>query len=187
MSIAILGWGSLLWEQAPDFDCWRGAWQLDGPVLSLEFSRISKSRSGALTLVVDPEHGTPNRVAWCCSRRHALEPAIDDLRRREGTTTGHIGAVGRSFARVRSRHPPTNEAVLYWTTAHGLDAAIWTDLPSNFGEKTGRPFSVPAAIDYLQSLDPAARERAFEYIRKTPPFIRTPLRGALRAELQTSI
>jgi hypothetical protein len=53
--IAMLGWGSLLWEGGADFDRWRNEWRFDGPTLSLEFSRISSSRLGALTLVVD--HG----------------------------------------------------------------------------------------------------------------------------------
>jgi hypothetical protein len=48
--IAILGWGSLLWEGGTDFDRHHGDWQFDGPTLRLEFSRISTSRLGALTL-----------------------------------------------------------------------------------------------------------------------------------------
>jgi len=69
LRIAILGWGSLLWEGGPEFDSWHGPWQYDGPTLKLEFSRVSKKRLRALTLVIDSEHGTETAVAWCLAKR----------------------------------------------------------------------------------------------------------------------
>jgi hypothetical protein len=62
--IVILGWGSLLWDRRAAFDEQRGEWQFDGPNLSLEFSRISKTRAGALTLVIDPINGERCSVAY---------------------------------------------------------------------------------------------------------------------------
>ena len=44
--IALLGWGSLLWDEDEEFDDLHGRWRYDGPALKLEFSRISKSRGG---------------------------------------------------------------------------------------------------------------------------------------------
>jgi len=73
MHIAILGWGSLLWDQRPEFDDHHGLWELDGPNLKIEFSRISQTRGGALTLVIDPTNGTRCRVAHTKSKRHGLE------------------------------------------------------------------------------------------------------------------
>lgn len=53
MRIAILGWGSLLWETDTDraeaFDKHREKWCDAGPHLRLEFSRISASRRNGLT------------------------------------------------------------------------------------------------------------------------------------------
>lgn len=48
MAIAILGWGSLIW--CPGNLRIRGPWRHDGPVLPIEFARISAD--GRLTLVV---------------------------------------------------------------------------------------------------------------------------------------
>ena len=93
MRIAILGWGSLLWEDSPDFDRWHEAWEDDGPTLKIEFSRVSTSRLGALTLVIDEEHGAPTRVAWCLSKRTNTDDAVCDLRCREGTTLKNIGRI----------------------------------------------------------------------------------------------
>jgi len=44
MRIAILGSGSLPWEGGLDFDRWHGPWEYDGPILKLEFSRVSEKR-----------------------------------------------------------------------------------------------------------------------------------------------
>jgi hypothetical protein len=76
LRIAILGWGSLLWDEDLDFDGSHGTWQHDGPTLKLEFSRVSTTRLGALTLVIDTEHGAETAVAWCLSKRTTLADAI---------------------------------------------------------------------------------------------------------------
>jgi hypothetical protein len=88
--IAILGWGSLLWEGGSDFDQGHDDWRGDGPTLSLEFSRVSSSRLGALTLVIDPQHGSVATVAWCLSKRKSPEDAVADLRCREGCSARNI-------------------------------------------------------------------------------------------------
>ena len=178
----MLGWGSLLWEAAPEFDQWHDPWRLDGPTLKLEFSRVSSSRKGALTLVIDPRHGAPNPVAYCTSRRATLDDAFADLNRREGTIQGNIGRISTANGDCRCRDPASGEAIRAWATMKGFDAVVWTDLSSNFKEKTGQVFSVAAAIDYLRTLDPIASTKAVEYIRKAPPFIQTPLRNALETD-----
>jgi len=91
--IAILGWGSLLWgvENNRDFERLHGPWMSDGPELQLEFSRKSRTRAGALTLVIDPKHGAASRVAYAFSARAEPQEAINDLLRREGTTSENIG------------------------------------------------------------------------------------------------
>ena len=181
--IAILGWGSLLWEPWPDFDRWRDAWRIDGLALKLEFSRISSSRKGALTLVIDPVCGVPNPVAYSISARAAVDDALADLQRREGTTALHIGYVCLASSRHRYRDLDAGKTIEAWGSRNGLDAVIWTDLPSNFEEKTGLRFSVTDAIEYLKKLDESSRSTALQYICQAPPFVQTPLRSALGADL----
>jgi hypothetical protein len=60
-----------------------------------------------------------------------------------------------------------------------FDAVVWTDLPSNFVDKTGFDFSVSAAIKYLERLHPTVREVADTYIRRAPLFTQTPFRRAM--------
>jgi hypothetical protein len=179
--IAVLGWGSLLWDGGTEFDAWHGPWRFDGPVLDVEFSRISKSRRGALTLVLDPEHGTPNQVAYCLSKRSVVADALADLRRRERTNDRNIGTIVLPEKRARSHHLPSCEAIRDWAGEKKLYAVIWTDLPSNFNEQVGQPFSVEAALTYLKDLPPAGQQQAAEYFSRAPSFIHTRLRDALRA------
>jgi hypothetical protein len=82
------------------------------------------------------------------------------------------------------RHPQVVATIAAWAEASGYDAAIWTALKSNFDEsgKGGEPFSVTAAIRYLEALnakDPAAFARALVYIRNAPPEVETPVRDAV--------
>jgi hypothetical protein len=177
--IAILAWGSLIWEDRPEFDEQREQnWLLDGPTLKVEFSRISESRQGALTLVIDETHGAEATVAWCLSKRQSVEDAICDLRCRESTTVEKIGHVRLPA----DPSAPQNPIISAWASGKNLDAVIWTALTSNFQKKTKKEFSVGAAVGYIKTLDPCGKAKAAEYIWRAPAFVKTPLRDALQQE-----
>lgn len=180
--ILILGWGSLLWEAAPEFDRWHGPWHAEGPPLKLEFSRVSSSRDGILTLVIDPERGAVNSVAYTASRRALLPDAVADLRSREKTTAENIGRIGPAEGDHHYRDPASADAITAWAGANGAKAVVWTDLASNFGQKIGEDFSVTSAMNYLKDLDAPVRAKAIDYISRVPPFIETPLRTALATQ-----
>ena len=76
MSIAILGWGSLINE--PRGLPIAGDWQQDGPSLWIEFSRISRKgeRAGCLTLVIDERRGSEVATLHAPSTRPQLPQAI---------------------------------------------------------------------------------------------------------------
>lgn len=179
--IALLGWGSLLWEGGNTFDDWHEPWQCDGPSLRIEFSRISSSRKGALTLVIDPENGVPVRVAWCLSRRRTINEAIEDLRKREHTTVQNIGRFAVT-GETDCRDMGSLDSINSWATERELDGVVWTNLRSNFAKKVGEPFSVDAAIRYLKSLEGESRTRAAEYLMRAPSFVQTPVRNAFNSE-----
>lgn len=179
--IAILGWGSLLWDEHPDFDGQHGEWKLDGPELQIEFSRISQSRQGALTLVIDPTNGVGCQVAYTASTRRDADDAICDLRSREGTTRSNIGFYFADGSRSQSKDKGTLATVKTWATAKNIDVVVWTDLPTNFEIQQSRKFSVESALAYLRKLDAKAKAGASEYVWCAPDFVRTPLRTALEA------
>ena len=137
--IALLGWGSLLWDNDKQFDDWHEHWQGDGPKLKLEFSRISSSRCGALTLVIDPDNGFTNSVCWTLSRRTDISDVIQDLKKREKTICRYIGRF--SFGGdEHSSDSRSLSAIRSWANKRGLYGVVWTDLPSSFEKKQVMPF-----------------------------------------------
>jgi hypothetical protein len=152
-----------------------GPWLRGGPSLPLEFSRISKSRGGALTLVIDLENGTETIVSYCVSARTRPSDAIEDLRVREGPTRKEwIGSFRTPFEQSRYFH-----AIRAWASSNAFDDVVWTDLLPDFGALR-RPFSVEAAVAYVEGLDPHGKTLAREYLKKAPNFVQTPVRQALQ-------
>lgn len=173
--IALLGWGSLLWDTDEQFDNRHVQWRRDGPTLKLEFSRISKTRGGALTLVIDSENGMNTQARWSLSRRSRVSDAVDDLKKREKTGRKNIGVYSDAGDRI-GRDEHALSAIGDWAGKRGMDGVVWTDLPSNFETETGERFSVDAGMRYLKTLRGDDREQAFRYIENAPAFVRTPLR-----------
>ncbi len=90
-------------------------------------------------------------------------------------------ASGKQSDFATQSHPNSVAAIAAWATSNGYDAAIWTALASNFDEPDtgGEPFSVTAAIRYLEALesrDRAAFTHALDTIRKAPIEVETPVR-----------
>lgn len=184
MKIAVLGWGSLIWN--PGELKTAAPFAPNGPLLPIEFCRISKD--GRLTLAIDETFGDVCTTYSAPSAFADLDAAIENLRKREGTIASEIGFVqpasGRQSDAAMERHPQVVATIAAWAEAGGYDAAIWTALASNFDEldKAGEPFSVTAAIRYLEGLnakDPAAFRRAWDYIQKAPAEVETPVRDAV--------
>lgn len=182
MRIYLLGWGSLLWDKHPVFDARHGVWQEDGPKLRLEFSRISETRLGALTLVIDAAHGAECQVAYADSTRDDPEDAICDLRNREGTVRARIGFMFLDRSHGQGGDEPTREAIKGWATEKKADVVIWTDLPANFEKEKGKPFSLDEACRHLQELPAEGKAKAAEYVWRAPDFVVTPLRQRLQRE-----
>ncbi|MBI4262614.1 hypothetical protein HY624_03760, partial [Candidatus Uhrbacteria bacterium] len=149
------------------------------PEIKIEFSRVSRTRKGALTLVIDPEHGALSQVAYSWSNRATIEEVVEDLRCREETTLGNIGYVDLQTDTGTYRDAETGDSIRTWMKASEVDAVVWTDLSSNFEERTKQQFSVPAAISYLKGLPETGRAEAKKYFAEAPSFVKTPLRTAV--------
>ncbi|WP_024298220.1 hypothetical protein [Methylomicrobium lacus] len=182
MKIAILGWGSLLWDKSAEFGDQIQEWLPDGPNLMLEFSRISQSRGNALTLVLDAQNGAICKVSYAFSKRKNPDDAICDLRCREGTTLKNIGF----YFADESRSPKYRDAQAFnsiqsWALERKIDVTVWTDLESNFQKQSNEAFSVEAALAYLQ-IDAVDKAKAAQYVQRAPQFIDTPLRKELQVQ-----
>ena len=178
--IAIIGWGSLIWELEALASHVQGGWRQGvGPQLPLEFSRISPKRRGALAVCVDLMDGLPCQTSIIASKRGTPGEARTALARRERAPEGFIGAfcaqTGRHWGRPQVAMPIAN-----WCRAGGWAGAVWTDLHSNFTAETGLVFSLEAACDHLQALEDDSLTEAVRYIEKAPIATNTKLRRHLR-------
>jgi len=185
MKIAVLGWGSLLWDPR-DLQL-ATPFALTGPNLPIEFCRVSKNHR--LTLVIDETFGTLCQTYAATSAYASLDEALENLRLREGMSTtadaGFVETVGQTRSPLAAeRHPHVVETIADWALNAGYDAAIWTALESGFERQSGEPFSVTAAMRFLEKLEqhePEAFARALDYIRRAPGATQTPVRETVAA------
>jgi hypothetical protein len=184
VKIAVLAFGSLVWD--PRGLQTAAKFAPSGPLLPIEFCRLSKD--GRLTLAIDENFGDVCTSYSAPCALDDLDAAIENLRLREKTSAGNVGFVEPASDRQSdvavAHHPQVVATIAAWTEARGYNAAIWTALASNFDEwgKGGEPFSVTAAIRYLEALngqDADKFARALEYIRKAPAEVQTPVRDAV--------
>ena len=195
MKIAVLAWGSVVWERgvlevATDF-------MPDGPHLPVEFCRISGGER--LTLVIDETFGATCPTYAGPGTFGDLNAALLNLWVREGSQGEPLPSDVRRHGRVgftdvssgqksdiaTQRHPRAVAAITAWAQANGYDAAIWTALASRLHEpgKRGEPFTINAAIRYLEDLEKreaATFGLALTYIRKAPIEVQTPVRDAVK-------
>jgi hypothetical protein len=178
----VLAWGSSVWDPR---DLKIGSkFAPNGPLLPIEFCRVSED--GRLTLAIDENFGALCKTYSAPSALDALDAARDSLCLSEGMADARaIGFVepasGRQSDFAMQSHPQVVATIGAWAESLGYDAAIWTALTSNFDDwgKGGEPFSVSAALQYLETLegeDPAKFAQALTYIRKAPLEVETPVR-----------
>lgn len=175
MKIACIGWGSLVWS--PGVLRCKGAWQLDGPALPLEFARTSKD--GRLTLVLT-DGATTVPSLWVELDYADPQSAKDALQGREGTGPLSVGL----WPGPPPRYKVGAGEIAKWAEDKGLDAVVWTALPPKFANADGKaPGSADAAVAYLRGLDAETSTKAREYIEQAPPQIRTAYRTAFEEQL----
>lgn len=167
MKIACIGWGSLVWR--PENLKIQNKWFEDGPLLPIEFTRISDN--DRVTLIIDRE-SSPIRTLWALMSVGELSEAIESLRIRENiqreSLIHHVLASENNSDDIKS-------IIIEWLRYKQLDAAIWTGL--SYSKKTNqeRP-SIEEILHHLTTIDHNSRKNAEEYIRKTPRQVDTAYR-----------
>ena len=184
MKIAILAWGSLIWQPKELAYNKTFGWQKDGPILPIEFARISKD--GRLTLVIT-ENGTKVPVLFTLSNCHNLEEAVLNLAVREGSGRNSIGSYDKNKDTFSSKFQFENE-IKNWIKNTDFDAVIWTNLGENWNIKNEkgdiiRQIEPERRIEYLKELKGNTSVIAEEYIRRTPIEINTDFRKEIEKKL----
>ena len=176
MTIACLGWGSLIWK--PDNLPITGAWRPDGPLLPVEFAR--QSRDGRITLVLI-DGAKPVPVLWTNLTVNSLDEAREALRLREGVPVAKASAFIQSWIPTASPASVVSGIIADWAITAKLDGVVWTALPPKFAGKQMTP-SVSQVVAYLSRLEGQRRRLAEEYIRRAPAQIATAFRQRIERE-----
>ena len=184
MNIGILAWGSLIWQPKDLFFDTEFGWKEDGPILPIEFARISKD--GRLTLVIT-QNGALVPTFYTASKYKTLDEAILNLAVREGSGRRSIGFYDKTKNEF-SHNVFFAENILDWMNENDFDAIIWTNLGENWNLKNEKGEIIiqirpENRIEYLKSLKGNTSALAEEYIRKTPVQIKTKYRAKIEAEL----
>jgi len=183
LNIAIIGYGSLIWDLDDLETHVAGPWHRGaGPHLPVEFSRISPKRLQALVLVVDDAAEAPSPTSVIASVRTHLDDAVTDLARRERCPPEKLGFAAKGGRHRVGRSAPAMAAVEAWLANSLYDAAVWTELDGNFTHITGEAFSLVAAEAYLRMLTGDSLAEAWRYIEFAPEETNTPLRRHMRAQ-----
>src|SRR5690606_17938939 len=132
MKIAILAWGSLVWQPKElKYDKSFG-WKSDGPILPIEFARISKD--GRLTLVIT-SNGTKVPTLYTLSDYKTIDEAVLDLALREGSGRKNIGWYDKSKNEFSPEKIACKDEIREWIKDRDFDAVIWTNLGENWKVK----------------------------------------------------
>jgi len=180
MKIAILGWGSLIWQPKElkyDIDL---GWNNEGVYLPIEFSRISND--GRLTLVID-SNATKVQTLYAVSLYDKLDEAISDLAEREGCFKDKIGWYDRSKDRFHPNNFIYKQDIKTWINDTDVDIVIWTNISRKFKDKIGLDHNSENVIEYLRTLSNDIKTNAEEYIRNAPFQINTVLRKEIEDKL----
>ncbi|OBX24705.1 hypothetical protein LX77_03615 [Gelidibacter algens] len=181
MKIAILGWGSLVWNPKTLQYNKEIGWQKDGPILPLEFARISSDQH--LTIVITSE-GTKVKTLYSISTLTDLEDAVLNLKLREGNQKTPIGSYSKVTKLLKTRNTEGAKAIQLWLNDKvDIDAVIWTDLGEKWTTKNNITIHKDKRVEYLKNLDDSTKRIAEEYIRKAPIQINTKYRQLIEKEL----
>lgn len=182
---AILAWGSLIWESKSLEFIKEYGWQNDGPILPIEFARISNN--GRLTLVIT-ENGTPVTTYFTIAPFYSkVEEVIMNLKLREGCKLSDIGYYISATETIHPENFPFKKEIIEWAKKNKMENVIWTNLPEKWEFKNENEETISVKpderIEYLKNLPEEKKKLAEEYIRKAPLQTQTKYRSLIEKEL----
>lgn len=163
--IVYLAWGSLYWSpESLPIKYWRPT-NLQFP---LEFSRISDKGKGRLTLVIDEDNGTNNKIWYSETDFKNADQAINALKKRENTIAKNIAYINLKSKKERVINTPTYivEMIKKWGIENGISVIIWTDLTSNWKNMMDTDYTPARAYKYFTESELQIRLEILEYVYK---------------------
>ena len=186
MIIYYIAWGSLLWNfKSLRIDT---EWTKSNIKFPLNFSRISDSGQGRLTLVID-KTGEQNNVYYAKTTFSNLNTAIEKLKTREKTVIKNIGFINipSNTFRTSLLDDKKIQELTNFAKKNKIDGLIWTEITPNFNEAFGKTYSKENAIEYIESKHENKKvyNKILEYIFLSKIYgnIKTPLSTTLTKRL----
>lgn len=186
MIIYYIAWGSLLWNfKSLKIET---EWTKSNIKFPLNFSRISDSGHGRLTLVID-KTGEMNNVYYARTSFSNLNTAIQKLKTREKTSNKNIGFINIASDTFRTSLLDNKkiQELVSFAKKNKIDGLVWTEISPNFEEVFGKPYSKENAIEYIESKHENKRvyNKILEYIFLSKIYgnIKTPLSTSLTKKL----
>jgi hypothetical protein len=177
MTVACLGWGSLIWD--PRTLPVTGGWRSDGPALPVEFAR--QSQNGRITLVI-VANANPIPVLWTVLNVATLALGRAALGQREGIPERRWNDLIADWSAGTPSRFAHADAIGEWARARHFSAAVWTALGPRFGDADVMP-DCAQVIAHLRALPADTQKLAEKYIRCAPAQIRTACRAAIEDAL----
>jgi hypothetical protein len=186
MIIYYIAWGSLLWNfKSLKIET---EWTKSNIKFPLNFSRISDSGHGRLTLVID-KTGEMNNVYYARTSFSNLNTAIQKLKTREKTSNKNIGFINIASDTFRTSLLDNKkiQELVNFAKKNKIDGLVWTEISPNFEEVFGKPYSKENAIEYIESKHENKKlyNKILEYIFLSKIYgnIKTPLSITLTKRL----
>ena len=176
MKIACIAWGSLLWKAG--FLPLVSQWHPDGPLLPLEFARVSDVNNELALVLCEGAPLMPTR--WAYLDVADIRTARELLRQREKITPERPAWIGSVPSLGLT---PPQARITRWLQEKALDACVWTALPPKSAGQNGRKLTADEAVAYLDGLSGEVRAHAKDYIQRIPADITTPYRELIEVRL----
>ena len=141
-------------------------------------------------MVINEVNGSPCSTYAAPSLFDDLDQTRENLGEREGMrnakgvlnveSVGFVDARSGSISRrAQKHHPDAVETIRAWLEGTAFDAVVWTALESNCAKVQKEPFSVHAALTFLEELSQKSQKEALNYFRSAPDLTQTRLRQAV--------
>lgn len=157
MTIACLGWGSLVWD--PRELPIRKPWFIDGPLLPIEFARESNDKR--ITLVITPDVAMV-RTLWALFSTADVNEARIRLGERERIPKDSIEE-RVAIWNQSDEEDQIKTTIARWGREKNIEAVVWTDLRPRIGSEDRTP-TVQEVLKHLRDL-PYGKKNAERYFQ----------------------
>jgi len=181
MKIALLSYGSLITKGSKLVKTkWNNK---NAPELPIELCRVTKA--GKLVLAVSEENGVANKAYVAVAKGTDLNKVIPAVMKIEGIGESQVCVVdikNKVASERANKTPNLSQSIAIWARKNGVDAVIWNGLGKAFKDRINVPFSVQAAVSYVNGLGAKEKKVQLAYLKSIPAAIKTPVISVLQGE-----